>query len=171
MAESSDELADSLKTDAEMADEVAKEIKRYDNAIESVKKNYKDWDKALKSDNAQKQAKAVKEMDKAFSDMLDLDYKSLSKDFVTNAENLELMKEAAEGSEEAYKELQERAEDDLLIQAGIDINDQEAWNKINALQDKIHNGIDDIKIGASIDNAQAIQAMNELINAAGMTAE
>lgn len=171
MAESSDELADSLKTDAEMADEVAKEIKRYDNAIESVKKNYKDWDKALKSDNAQKQAKAVKEMDKAFSDMLDLDYKSLSKDFVTNAENLELMKEAAEGSEEAYKELQERAEDDLLIQAGIDINDQEAWDKINSLQDQIHNEIDDIEIGAKIDSAPAIAAMEQLINMAGFTAD
>jgi len=41
-------------------------------------------------------------MDKAFSDMLDLDYDSLSDDFVQNAENLELMKEAAEGNEEAF---------------------------------------------------------------------
>ena len=171
MAESSDELADSLKHDAKAADEVAKELKRFDNAVESVKDNYDDWDKALKSDNIQKQSKAVKELDKAYSDMLDLDYDSLSDSFLTNAENLELMKEAAEGSEEAYKELQARAEDDLIIQAGIDINDQEAWNKINALQDKIHNGIDDIEIGANIDNAQAIQAMNELINMAGFTAD
>ena len=73
-------------------------------------------------------------MDKAYSDMLDLDYDSLSNDFLTNAENLELMRQAAEGSEEAYNELAARAEDDLLIQAGIDINDQAAWEKINNLQ-------------------------------------
>lgn len=172
MAESSDELADSLKDDAEAADEVAKELKRFDKAVESVKSNYKDWQKALKSDSLQKQNKAIKEMDKAFSDMLDIDYKSLSKDFITNAKNLELMKKAAEGSTKAYDELRDRAEDDLIIQAGkIEIDDTQAWDTINALQEKIHNGIDDIQVGAYIDNTQAIQAMNELINAAGMTAE
>lgn len=171
MAESSDELADSLKDDAEAADEVAKELKRFDKAIESVKSNYKDWLKALKSDSLQKQNKAIKEMDKAFSDMLDIDYKSLSKDFVTNAKNLELMKKAAEGSTKAYDELRDRAEDDLIIQAGkIKIDDTEAWNTINFLQDTIHNQIDDIEIGAKIDSAPAIAAMEQLINMACRTA-
>ena len=79
------------------------------------------------------------------------------------------MKKAAEGSEEAYKELQARAEDDLWIKAGISIDDTEAWDTINSLQDQIHNSIDDIQIGAYIDDAQAIAAMNELINMADLT--
>jgi hypothetical protein len=44
-------------------------------------------------------------MKDAYADMLDLDTDSLSDDFVTNADNLELMKQAAEGSEEAYNQL------------------------------------------------------------------
>jgi hypothetical protein len=47
--------------------------------------------------------------------MLDLDYGSLSKDFLSNAENLELMKKAAEGSEEAYDELAQKAGEDILM--------------------------------------------------------
>ena len=171
MAKSSDELANSLENDADAADEVAKELSRFDKAVESITDNYKEWDKALKSDNIQKQNKAIKEMDKAFSDMLDIDYDSLSDDFLQNAENLELMKKAAEGSEDAYKELQARAEDSILIKAGVQIEDAQLWDTINSLQDQIHNGIDDIQVGAYIDNSQAIQAMNELINAAGLTAD
>lgn len=171
LAESSDELADSLKNDAEAADEVAKELERYSKAAKQVKDNYKEWNKALKSNNVQKQAEAVQDLDGAYSDLLDIDYNSLSTDFLSNAQNLDLMKKAAEGSEEAYKELQARAEDDLWIKAGISIDDTEAWDTINSLQDQIHNSIDDIQIGAYIDDAQAIAAMNELINMADMTAQ
>jgi hypothetical protein len=110
-------------------------------------------------------------MDKAFSDMLDLDYDSLSKDFLKNADNLELMKEAADGSEEAYNKLRDAAEDDLLIQAGIKVDDAQAWDVINNLQNMIHGSIDDIEIGANIDDTNAIAAMNRIINMAGMTAD
>lgn len=171
ISKESEELSDQLEKDADAADEVAKEVKRYGKAVDSITDNYKDWNKALKGNDLDAQAKAVKQMDKAYSDMLDLDYDSLSNDFLTNAENLELMRQAAEGSEEAYNELAARAEDDLLIQAGIDINDQAAWEKINNLQNQIHNSIDDIEIGATIDDSGAIAAMEELINMAGMTAD
>lgn len=164
------ELSEELIDNEKAAKEVAKEIKRYDRALESVRDNQEEWAEALESGNPDDMAKAIGEMDEAYSDMLDIDPGSLSEGFLQNAENLELMKEAAEGSEEAYAELQARAEDDLLIQAGIDPN-SDLWGEINSLQDTIHNEIDDIEVGASIDNAQAIQAMNELINMAGMTAE
>ena len=164
------ELSEELIDNEKAAKEVAKEIKRYDRALESVRDNQKEWTEALKSGNPDDMAKAIGEMDKAYSDMLDIDPGSLSEGFLQNAKNLELMKEAAEGSEKAYAELQARAEDDLLIQAGIDPN-SDIWGEINSLQDTIHSGIDDIEVGASIDNTQAIQAMNELINMAGMTAE
>jgi hypothetical protein len=41
--------------------------------------------------------------------MLDLDYGTLSPDFARNTENLRLMEEAANGSEEAYRSLQAAA--------------------------------------------------------------
>lgn len=168
MAKQSDELADSLESDAIAADEVAKEIKRYNKAIDSISNSYDDWMDALDSENIEKQSKALNEMDQAMSDMLDIDYGSLDEQFLID--NASLMKDAANGVEGAYEELQAKAEDQLILQAGVDINDEEAWAKINSLQDTIHNSIDDIQIGATIDNAGAIAAMNELINMAGMTA-
>ena len=173
MAESSDELADSLKHDAEAADEVAKELQRYGNAVEDVEDNYKDWMKALQSDDLTKQTKTIKQLDKAYSDMLDLDYDSLSKDFLTNAENLELMKKAAEGSEEAYDELAQKAGEDILMQVGIDKSRFE-WDK-NQVDNwcKEINGksLDDIEVGASLDNADFLNALSEMVSAAGMTAD
>ncbi len=169
LAKESDDLADSLEDDADAAKELAKEIKRYDNALESVEKNSKKWNKALKSGNVEEQAEAIQEMDKAYSDLLDLDYGTLSDEFLTNADNLALLEEAANGSEEAYNALAEQVQQDILIQCGV--NDEEAWNQINALENKVLEGIDDIEIGANIDNTDAILAMNELINQAGMTAE
>ena len=173
MAESSDELADSLKHDAEAADEVAKELKRYGNAVEDVEDNYKDWMKALQSDDLTKQTKTIKQLDKAYSDMLDLDYGSLSKDFLSNAENLELMKKAAEGSEEAYDELAQKAGEDILMQVGIDKSRFE-WDKNqvdNWCQEINGKSLDDIEVGASLDNADFLNALSEMVSAAGMTAD
>jgi hypothetical protein len=59
-------------------------------------------------------------MRNAYSDLLDIDMDSLSDDFIKNEENLELMKQAAEGSEEAYQKLQEAAGKDILAQIGLD---------------------------------------------------
>ena len=171
LADESEELADSLETDEEAAREVAKELSRYSNAVDEVQDNYKDWMKSLESDNLKEQAKTAKELDKVYSDMLDLDYDTLSEDFLTNAENLELMKKAAEGSEEAYNELANRAQNDILMQCHFNVNDAEAMAKIDALENRINAGIDDLQIGAYVDSSDAIQAMNELINAANMTAD
>ena len=109
MAETNDDLADSLATDAEAAKEVAKEISRYNRSVEAIASNYEDWNKALKGTDLEKQRKAVKDLDKAYADMLDLDYDTLPDSFLRTAENLDLMKQAAEGSQEAYDQLQSNA--------------------------------------------------------------
>jgi hypothetical protein len=41
----------------------------------------------------------------AYADLLDLDGSSLSEEFLTNAENLDLMKAAIDGNTEAYDQL------------------------------------------------------------------
>ena len=173
LAEDSEELADSLKDDANAADEIAKELKRYDKAVESVTENYDDWNKALKSNNISEQSDAINEMDKAYSDLLDLDYDSLSNDFLTNSENLKLLQEAANGSEEAYQSLQEAAGKDILAQIGIDTQqfDVDKAAIDNALIEIEGKTLDDIEVGAELNDAGFLQGLTDMVNAAGMTAD
>ena len=115
-AEESEDFADSLKHDKAAAIEVAKEIKRYDKAIENMNKNYDDWMKALGSDVIEDQGKAMSELRDTYADFLDLgDGSQLSDQFLSNAENLNLMKEAALGNVDAYNELSARAGQDILM--------------------------------------------------------
>ena len=74
----------------------------------------------LNSGSIQEQAEIIDDLRDAYADLLDLDGSSLSNDFLTNAENLDLMKAAIDGDIEAYDELLTRAGQDILINCGID---------------------------------------------------
>lgn len=166
-------LSEELMDNEKAAKEVAKELKRYDRALESVEKNQEDWTETLESGNPTDMAKAVGELDEAYSDMLDLDMGSLSQDFLTNADNLELMKEAANGSEEAYEQLQEAAGKDILAQIGVDtdrFNDDKNWID-SALMEIEGKELEDIEVGAALDDADFLQGLTDMVNAAGMTAD
>ena len=112
-------------------------------------------------------------MDKAYSDLLDLDYDSLSNDFLTNSENLKLLQEAANGSEEAYQSLQEAAGKDILAQIGIDTQqfDVDKAAIDNALIEIEGKTLDDIEVGAELNDAGFLQGLTDMVNAAGMTAD
>ena len=162
-------LSEALLDNEEAAEDVAESILRFDDAIKDVKDNYKGWTETLKKGDIEGTAEAVKGLRDAYADMLDIDGSSLSEDFLTNAENLELMKQAANGSEEAYNALQQAVANDII--AHCDIDDTVFQEKYNDLQSKLDSiNFNDIEIGASLNNTPAITAMEELINAAGMTA-
>ena len=175
IAENADEidgLSKSYKNNTAASKKLAHEWLRFDAAAESVTENFEDWHDALKkgTKDIPRLTKTMKQLENTYGDMLNIDGSQLSEDFLSNAENLELMQEAANGSEEAYNALQAAAATDILIHAGADT--AEAEEAVNRLQEYTNSdAFEDIEIGAYIDDADAIQAMNELINAAGMTAE
>lgn len=80
------------------------------------------------------------------------------------------MKQAANGSEEAYKKLQQAAQQDILAHCDID---RTAFDKANAdLQAELQEAnFPDLEIGASLDDEEALQAMTDLVNSANMTAD
>ena len=165
------EVSDELKTNKIAAAEVAEAILRFDDAIKDVTDNYEDWKKALDSDVAQDQAKAMSGLRDAYADMLDLDGDSLSDQFLANAENLDLMKQAAEGSEEAYNQLMQNVQQDIAAQVHLDISDFQT--NFDELMAKYYEGqsLDDMEIGASLDNTGFLDGLSEMVNAAGMTAQ
>lgn len=170
--EGSEELSGNLAVNEDLAKEVAKELVRYDRALESVTENQEEWTEALESKNPVDMAKAIGEMDEAYSDMLDLDPGTLSQGFLENADNLELMKKAAKGSEEAYNQLQEAAGKDILMQVGVDtarFDTDKAWID-SQLMELSGVELDDIEVGTALNNTEFLNGLTEMVNAAGMTA-
>ena len=164
-------LSDDLKGNEREANDVAKALLRYDKAIKSIVENSKDWKKALTSGNLQDQAKAIKEMEVAYSDMLDIDMGVLSDSFLKNADNLALMEQAAKGSEAAYKELQAAAAKDILAAVKLDTSlfEQDmAW-----LQSVLVDGVafPDIEIGADLNSEPFLAKLTEMVNRTAMTVD
>ena len=164
-------LSDDLKGNEREANDVAKALLRYDKAVGKVVEKSEDWKKALTSGNLQDQAEAIEELEEAYTDMLDIDLGVLSKDFLKNAKNLDLMTRAANGSEEAYRELQAIAARDILTQVGLDttlFEQDMAWLQ-SVLVDDV--AFPDLEIGADLNSEPFLAKLTEMINRTAMTVD
>lgn len=165
-----DDLSDSLKDNAKQARRTAEAILRYDSAVEDITENYDDWMDALNADDLQEQAEIGEELANIYGDMFDIDGSSLSDAFLTSADNLELLKEAANGSEEAYAELQDRMQQDIEAQLSLDdTNFFDEKAAVEAAMDAMN--FEDIEVGASLDTGNFYSQLEDLVNSAGMTAQ
>ena len=170
-ATSSDDLADSLEKDEKAARNVAEEILRFDDAIQDVVKNYDDWMKALDSDTLGDDAAIIADLSDAYGDLLNLDGSTLSDSFLTSAKNLDLMKAAIDGDIDAYNQLMDLAQQDIAAQIHLDTTEFE--NNFNNLLQQYYNAqsLDDLEIGASLNNAAFLDGLSDMVTAAGMTAD
>lgn len=167
------EFSEVLTDDEEALKNVTKALLRYDSAVEDVQTNSKKWKKILKSGNLQDIASISKELRNSYEDLLDLSSDSLSEGFVTNIDNLELLEQAANGSEEAYNKLLEAAGQDIFAQIGLDTTDYfETLNAVQSAADEANLGnLADIEAGANLDTGNFLNALSQIVTAAGMTAE
>lgn len=170
------EVDDELKNNKYQSKQLAHEIERYSSAVADVVENYDDWKTQIKEISKKggvlnaEDLETIEEVKNAMADMLDLDMSALSNDFVMSTENLELMKKAANGSEEAYNSLMLKAQQDII--ANCSINEEEFNTAANNLENRLDElGFKKLEIGASLNDAEALEEMANLINAAGMTAE
>ena len=163
-------LSDDLKDNEREAKDVAKALLRYDKAVKSVVDNSKDWMKVLKSGNLQDQAEIMEDLETAYADMLDLDMGVLSDSFLRNVNNLDLMTRAANGSEEAYNQLMQAVQNDIIAHCDLDKTAFDAAKlQLEAELEELN--FAELEIGANLNTEGALQAMTDLVNAAGMTAE
>ena len=117
----------------------------------------------------QDRAEAIAQMKDAYADMLDVSedaFKNIP-DFLESTENLELMKQAANGVAGAYEQLQQNLQHEIIVKAGMD--DSEFQSKYGALLSQIDTGLKDIEVGASLNDAPFIDALNNMINAMHLT--
>lgn len=103
------------------------------------------WQKLLKSDDVGDRTKALGEMQTAAKKLLDVE-EDLSEEFLTNAENQDLMKRAAEGDKEALQQLRKAAAKDVFknLQGG----GEALANGMQEAIDKVANA--DIEVGVTV---------------------
>ena len=110
------ELPEYAKASEDSLLRIAKAQLRWNRSVEAGEKGLEDWKKQLKTvtkDGLGNFADSIEDVQAAYGDLLDIDSKHLSTDFLTNAENMTLYEKAIYGSIEAYRELQKVAADDI----------------------------------------------------------
>ena len=171
LAENSEILSEDLESNGRAAKDVAQGLLRFSDATKDVADNYDDWMKALSSDSLGDQAEAIAGLRDAYADLLDFPEDAFSDQFLTSADNLNLLKEAANGSTEAYDQLMQAAQQDIATQVGLDTTAFD--DAFNALMDQYYQGqnLDDMQIGASLNDEGFLQGLTDMVNAANMSAE
>jgi hypothetical protein len=110
----------------EGAEEVARAVAKMNKGVETLSDNWDEWGSVLKTGNkegkeasklSQEYAKAMQGTRKALSDVLDVSEDFISTDFVSSAENLELIEKAAKGDADAIDELSRKLAEDIATSA------------------------------------------------------
>ena len=150
--------------------EMAKDQARFDKAVISSQKNMEKWEKdlAVAASTGRLVAETAEEMAEAYGNLLDLDGSELSASFLQSAENLQLMKEALEGSEEAYKRLRENAKHDIEVRLNLS---QDIISQFDNIQARIDNLPDGVDINVALHDENFLTELENLVNAARLTKE
>jgi len=170
-------LIDTYDIEEEMADRIASANMRYNRGLEDIIKNYEDYVEALKEANkgSEDYVNALDNVRKDFAYMMDLDPSVLDEAFVTSANNLKLLKEAANGSYEAITQLQENMANSVTETAKNNaVLTEDMINDFQQLKSIIDNSElfeKNYEIGMTLDDDPIVQVLNDLVANAGMSVE
>ena len=178
-AEAIERYAEELKDSGKYANasskalvEMAKDQLRFDRAVENSRKNMKQWkqDLQIAAKTGHLASESAEQMAEAYGDLLDIDGNLLPSSFLKDVDNLKLMEQALKGDEEAYQSLLDKSRQAIAMKIGLD--DAAFQNGFNDLLNKYYQAqsLDDIQVGASLDNAGFLQGLTDMVNAANMTA-
>lgn len=171
IAEESDLISDELADNAEMAADWAKEVYKMNKGIEDLADGIDEWADIIKKSAKESMefVEAITSIKSALSDILDVNAELISDDFVSK--NIEQIKEAANGSETAIDSLREKLSDQIIMDLTINApNSEEIQNLDSQLENMIAN-LPDIEIEAKVNTDDFLQAANEIVTAANMTAD
>lgn len=158
---------------AELA-EMAKDQLRFDEAVNSTVDNLETWQKDLEvaAETGHLVTDTANEMAEAYGNLLDMDGSDLSESFLKSADNLQLMQEALNGSEEAYEQLQQAAVQDILIGIGLNQTDvDQMYSQFDQLLTDAEYNLDDIEVGASLDDTNFLNGLSDMLTNLGVTVD
>jgi len=172
-----DELNDYIKNlkllndelDDVSASQVALTNTKFVNGLKKIVDSYEDWTKLLDEegnlikDLDEDSAKILADLKNAANEMLSTD---LSDKFWEASENIDLIRQAAEGSSEALAKLNAIAMKEKFIKIGIDTN--QVSNEINALSDWLAQHNTEYEVNTTLNTGEFIETLNKLIEKTGM---
>lgn len=177
VSKDSDELADSLASDADSAADLAVEVTRMNRGVDKLADGFEDWNSVLKNSDktSAEYSEAMAGMKDALGDVLDVESDLISSDFVEG--HLEDIQKAAKGDEEAIDRLRSSMDEEIIANITLGQNEDfvamvtEKENLLKAELDRVNTEIPNIEVGAIIDDTGFIDAANNLVEQAGMTAD
>ena len=172
-AEETEGLSDELATSAESAADLAIEVTRMNKGIDKLADGFEDWSDVLKksSKTSYEYAEAMMGMKDALADVLDVESDLISSDFVE--EHLEEIEKAAQGDEDAIDSLRDAMDEEIITNITLGQADEfiENVNMLHSEVQRIANEMPDIEVGAILQDAGFLEAANNLVTQAGMTAD
>lgn len=145
---------------------------RYQEGFKSVIESYDEWIELKQEDGSIRpeegndiQEKAYTQLKKDLKEMFNLS-EDVSDEFLQSAENVELLEDAVHGDTEAVSKL--RAEM-AKTKLGLAIDDEGLRNQAFDLIDDIVAEAGTLEFGATLDDAPAMQALQRILEAAGVT--
>lgn len=173
IAEESDELSDELAVNAEYAADFAVQVTKMNKGIEDLNETMEDWYSILKksSKESEEYSSALDTVRTGLSKILDVQSDTLTDDFITK--NLDDIKAAAQGSEDAIDRLRSQMDEEIILQIKM-TQPEEVAAEIQALDDQIESlikDVPDIELEARLNSSEFLAAANQLVSTAGMTAD
>lgn len=143
-------------------------------ALDDLSENFEDYEKILKSadKNSLQYAETMATVREDVAGMLGVDFESIDSQFVED--NLDSIREAANGSEEAVNSLRVALATDIVGKMDIEGPDPEATRaELLGLIDDLRNLASSTPIGVEVDvnNNEAFIKLNELLAAGAVTGE
>ena len=176
------DIAEAYEDNYEGLNEVALANKRMEKGVKKLADGWKDFDDIMSdsTSTAEDISSIMPEINEGLQDVLNLsdeEFELLPPDFAQK--NWGLIQDVMNGVEGSVDELRNKAGEEILLNLGAKV-DADGDGSVDAAFMEIHNKIaeydnmEDFTVGVAIDpakHAEFIASCNELINAAGMTAD
>lgn len=172
LAEISDDIDDSLKSNRKAAIQIADANARLNKGIKALSDNWADWNDIISDttpgiEATEEYSEALNGTKEALTNIFDFDISAgLADSTQFIKDNLELIQAAAEGDMQAIEALRVAAAQQIIIDADLD------WDQLNVSQQDLFNLIaefnaEEIEVGATLDDTsfgEALLAMMESLN-------
>lgn len=168
-----------LENNVKLAKQIALAEMKQGKAVDDLIDNYKNYNKVLKAAQLDPQKKstleyanAIKSLRKDMSLLTGIEEDAFSDEFINSDKAQEALQDIANGTDGAIEKFKALAEVDILKGEGLNIKiakDYQSWDALE--EDLIQLNQQDIEIGATINDAPALDALTEMMEAAGMTVD
>lgn len=159
----------SIKQNNQNYDELTAKLVVMQNGMEDLNKIFADTENPLQGldESSADYTSKIEDLADATGKMLNIDMSNWTLDqksaFVAN--NLDKIREAANGDVEALQALRREAANQILINAGINPNSNaDIYNSMSSIIDYVNNNIPDIEAGATINEGPFINGLRTMLS-------